>query len=64
MDICKDLMKDGLIQYTTIGKWWSKDEEILLPLMRNKRPPILESASGAIKKSAMIYIKTFYENLS
>ena len=28
MDICKDLMKDGLIQYTTIGKWWSKDEEI------------------------------------
>jgi hypothetical protein len=28
MGICKDLMKDGLIQFTTIGKWWSKDEEI------------------------------------
>lgn len=28
MDLCKDFMKDGLIQYTSIGKWWSKDEEI------------------------------------
>lgn len=28
MDLCKDLAKDGLIYYTSIGKWWSKDEEI------------------------------------
>lgn len=28
MDLCKDFAKDGLIQYTSIGKWWSKDEEI------------------------------------
>jgi len=28
MDLCKDFAKDGLIYYTSIGKWWSKDEEI------------------------------------
>jgi hypothetical protein len=28
LDLCKNLMADGLIQYTLIGKWWSKDEEI------------------------------------
>jgi len=27
-DICKNLMKDGVLQYTSIGKWWSKNEEI------------------------------------
>lgn len=28
IDLFKGLTKDGLIQYTTIGKWWSKDGEI------------------------------------
>lgn len=27
-DLCRDLMKKGLIQFTSIGKWWSKNEEI------------------------------------
>ncbi len=27
-DICFDLMKNNLIQYTQIGKWWSKNAEI------------------------------------
>ncbi|MEW6419050.1 MAG: ATP-binding protein [Nitrospirota bacterium] len=27
-DMCRDLMKKGLIQFTSIGKWWSKNEEI------------------------------------
>ncbi len=27
-DLCGDLMRDGLMQYTAIGKWWSKDGEI------------------------------------
>jgi AAA+ ATPase superfamily predicted ATPase len=26
--LCRKLMSDGLIRYTTIGKWWSKSEEI------------------------------------
>lgn len=28
MDMCKKLMADGLMQYTIIGKWWSRNEEI------------------------------------
>lgn len=28
LDICKNLMADGLMQYTLIGKWWSREEEI------------------------------------
>jgi uncharacterized protein len=27
-DLCKTLMSDGHIRYTTIGKWWSRNEEI------------------------------------
>lgn len=27
-DLCKKLMADSLMQYTLIGKWWSRDEEI------------------------------------
>jgi len=27
-DICKSLTSSGHIRYTTIGRWWSKDEEI------------------------------------
>lgn len=27
-DICRKLMADGIIQYTSIGRWWSKNEEI------------------------------------
>ena len=28
LDLCKNLMADGVLQYTSIGKWWSKNEEI------------------------------------
>jgi len=27
-DICHDLMKSGIMEFTAIGKWWSKNEEI------------------------------------
>jgi AAA+ ATPase superfamily predicted ATPase len=28
LDLCRSLMTKGIMQYTLIGKWWSKDEEI------------------------------------
>ena len=28
MDLCADLMRDGLIQYTLLGRWWNKNDEI------------------------------------
>ncbi len=28
MDICRDFMKKEIIQFTALGKWWSKDAEI------------------------------------
>lgn len=28
LDLCKNLMAKGLMQYTIIGKWWSRSEEI------------------------------------
>ncbi len=28
MDLCANLMRDRLMQYTLIGKWWNKNEEI------------------------------------
>jgi AAA+ ATPase superfamily predicted ATPase len=28
LDLCKTLMSNEIMQYTLIGKWWSKDEEI------------------------------------
>ncbi|MCZ2416357.1 MAG: DUF234 domain-containing protein, partial [Burkholderiales bacterium] len=27
-DLCRVLMSDGYMRYTTIGKWWSRNEEI------------------------------------
>jgi len=28
LDLCRNLMADGFMQYTTIGKWWSREDEI------------------------------------
>lgn len=28
IDLCKDFMASGLLQFTSLGRWWTKDEEI------------------------------------
>lgn len=38
LDLCKNLLAEGLMTYTSIGKWWSKNEEIdIVALDDNKK---------------------------